>query len=175
MALTKNLGVKMLKKLSINVLCFVFALAGLGIASAAEWPDALIKEVEALKAAGKDKKDMPPTIAGVKNITGDEIKKMMDEKKKFVLLDNRLKADYDKEHITGAVLFTVDELLKNPKLANTYKKDDVLINYCNGVKCWRSPAAALLLKHLGFKNIYWYRDGLPDWIKKDYPTTEGKK
>ncbi|WP_333655595.1 rhodanese-like domain-containing protein [Dissulfurispira sp.] len=165
----------MLKKLSINVLCFVFALAGLGIASAAEWPDALIKEVEALKAAGKDKKDMPPTIAGVKNITGDEIKKMMDEKKKFVLLDNRLKADYDKEHITGAVLFTVDELLKNPKLANTYKKDDVLINYCNGVKCWRSPAAALLLKHLGFKNIYWYRDGLPDWIKKDYPTTEGKK
>ena len=36
----------------------------------------------------------------------------MDEKKKLVLMDNRLKADYDKEHITGAVLLTVDELLR---------------------------------------------------------------
>jgi rhodanese-related sulfurtransferase len=31
------------------------------------------------------------------------------------------------------------------------------------------------MKQLGFKNIYWYRTGLPDWIKKDYPTVEGKK
>jgi rhodanese-related sulfurtransferase len=32
----------------------------------------------------------------------------------------------------------------------------------------------MLLKHLGFKNLYWYRDGIPDWIKRDYPTVEGK-
>ncbi len=166
----------MFKKLAIALLCFAFAVVGFyNLASAAEWPDALLKELEVLKAAGNDKKDMPASIPGIKEIKGDELKKWMDEKKKFVLMDNRLKADYDKEHIVGAVLLTVDELIKDPKLADKYKKDDILVQYCNGVKCWRSPGAILLLKHLGFKNIYWYRDGIPDWIKKDYPTVEGKK
>lgn len=166
----------MFKKLAIALLCFAFAVVGFyNLSSAAEWPDALLKELEVLKAAGKDKKDMPASIPGIKEIKGDELKKWMGEKKKFVLMDNRLKADYDKEHIVGAVLLTVDELIKDPKLADKYSKDDILVQYCNGVKCWRSPGAILLLKHLGFKNIYWYRDGIPDWIKKDYPTVEGKK
>jgi len=164
----------MVKKLLIVALCLTVA----GIASvaiAADWPEPLIKELEALKLAGHDKKDMPASLAGIQEITGDELKKWIDTKKKFVLMDNRLKADYDKEHIVGAVLLTVDELVKDPKLAEPYKKDDILVNYCNGVKCWRSPGAILLLKQLGYKNIYWYRVGIPDWVKKDYPTVEGKK
>ncbi len=165
----------MLKKLAITMLCVLVAVLGVQkLASAGDWPDSLVKELEDLKAAGKDKKDMPASLPGIKEIKGDELKKMMDEKKKFVLMDNRLKADFDKEHITGAVLLTVDDLIKDPKLADKFKKDDMVVNYCNGVKCWRSPAAVLILKHLGFKNIYWYRDGIPDWIKKDYPTVEGK-
>ena len=74
-----------------------------------------------------------------------------------------------------AVSFSIDDLLKNPKIADKYSEAEILVQYCNGVKCWKSPATVLLLKHLGFKNIYWYRNGIPDWIKKDYPTVEGKK
>lgn len=165
----------MFRKIALVFLCFAVAFAvSAKYVSASTWPDALVKECEKLKADAKDKKDMPASLEGIKEITGDELKKMVDAKKKIVIMDNRLKADYDKEHITGAVLLTVDELIKDPKLADKYKKDDVLINYCNGVKCWRSPAAILLLKNLGFKNLYWYRNGIPDWIKKDYPTVEGK-
>ena len=165
----------MLKKLAIALLCFTFAVVGFyNLSSAAAWPDALLKEVEALKAAAKEKKDMPASIAGANNITGDEIKKWTDEKKKFVIMDNRGK-EYEKEHIAGAVSFSIDDLLKDPKIADKYSKDEILVQYCNGVKCWKSPATVLLLKHLGFKNIYWYRNGIPDWIKKDYPTVEGKK
>ena len=120
----------MLKKTAIAFVCLVFAVVGFyNLASASAWPDALIKEVEVLKAAGKDKIDMPASIAGVKNVTADEVKKMMDDKKKFVLMDNRLKADYEKEHITGAVLLTVDELLKDPKLADKYGKDETIVQY----------------------------------------------
>jgi len=32
----------------------------------------------------------------------------------------------------------------------------------------------VLLQELGYKNLYWYREGLPDWIKKGYATVEGK-
>lgn len=120
----------MIKKLAIALLCFTFAVVGLyTLASAADWPDSVIKEVEALKAAGKDKKDMPASIAGVKEITADELKKWIDEKKKFVIMDNRLKADYDKEHIVGAQLLTVDELLKDTKLADKYNKDEIIVQY----------------------------------------------
>lgn len=158
------------------VLLGIIVLAGTpGGAFGADWPDPLVKELEALKAAGKEKQDMPAAMPGVKEISGDELKQWIDSKKKFVIMDNRLKADYDKEHITGAVLLTVDELVKDPKLANAYGKDDILVNYCNGVKCWRSPGAILLLKHMGYKNLYWYRQGIPDWIKKDFPTVEGGK
>lgn len=165
----------MLKKVAVFLLCFAVAVAvSHKIAYAADWPEDLLRECEKLKADAKDKKDMPESLPGVKEITADEIKKMMDEKKKFVIMDNRVKADYDKEHITGAVMLTVDDLIKDPHVADKYNKNDIVVNYCNGVKCWRSPAAILLLKHLGFKNLYWYRKGIPDWIKKDYPTVEGK-
>lgn len=120
----------MVKKLAITVLCVMIAVVGAQkLASAADWPDGLLKQLEELKAAGKEKKDMPASMAGVTEIKGDELKKWMDEKKKFVLMDNRLKADYDKEHIVGAQLLTVDELVKDPKLAAKYNKDDVLVNY----------------------------------------------
>lgn len=120
----------MIKRLAIALLCFTFAVVGFSnLSSAAAWPDSLLKELEEFKALGKDKKDMPMDMAGVKKITGEELKKWMDEKKKFVLMDNRLKADYDKEHIVGAQLLTVDELVKDPKLADKYSKDDILVNY----------------------------------------------
>jgi len=32
----------------------------------------------------------------------------------------------------------------------------------------------VLLQDAGYKNVFWYREGMPDWIKKGYPTAEGK-
>ncbi|MEW6290500.1 MAG: rhodanese-like domain-containing protein [Thermodesulfobacteriota bacterium] len=158
----------------LTLLLVACLLAGFNSLASA-YSDGVVKECEKLKADAKEKKDMPVSLPGIKEITGDEIMKMIDEKKDLVIMDNRLKADYDKEHIKDAVLLTVDDLITDPKLAEKYSKDSILVNYCNGVKCWRSPAAILLLQELGFKNLYWYRNGLPDWIKKDYPTVEGGK
>lgn len=33
----------------------------------------------------------------------------------------------------------------------------------------------VLLQDIGYKNLYWYREGIPDWIKKGYDTVEGKE
>ncbi len=164
----------MSKKMAIFLLCFTIAVVGFCKVASAAYSEGVVKECEKLKALKNDNKDMPASLPGIKEITGDELKKWMDGKKKIVIMDNRPKAEYDKEHITGAVLVPVDDLMKDSKIIDKYNKNDSVINYCNGVKCWRSPATTLLLKELGFKNIYWYRNGLPDWIKKDYPTVEGK-
>ena len=56
---------------------------------------------------------MPAAMAGVKNITTDELKKMLDEGKTVVVLDNRPAKEYEAEHIPTAKRVGVDELLKN--------------------------------------------------------------
>ncbi len=155
--------------LVLSVVC-LFVLGMTTLAFASQWPPEVVAKVKVFKDLATDKKDMPPSHEGVKNITTAELKKWMDEKKKFILLDNRVKDQYDAEKIKGAEWLLADHLLADPKLADKYKKDDIIVLYCNGVKCWRSPAAAVMLQHLGFKNLYWYRDGIPVWKDAKYPT-----
>jgi len=157
-----------------GVIALLVAFGGVVLAQAG-WPDAIVKKIDELKILSRDKKDMAESMPGIKKITGEELKAWKDQSKRFVLLDNRVATDYDKEHIPGALRLAPDDLMPNPKLADRFSKDDVIVNYCNGVKCWRSSGAMVLLQSLGFKNLYWYRDGIPDWVKKDYPTVEGKK
>ncbi|TAN41118.1 MAG: rhodanese-like domain-containing protein [Nitrospirae bacterium] len=152
-----------------TVLTAVFVLllaAGLGYA--APYPDEVMKKIDDIKELEKNKKEMPESLAGVSIVKGDEVAKL--KAKGAKVLDNRVRAQYDTERVEGAQLLTVDELLKNPALAAPYNKEQDVVLYCNGIKCWRSPAAAILLQHLGFKKIHWYREGLPDWKKRGLPT-----
>lgn len=159
----------MLRKLLFLLVMAAFIAGGLaGISTAAQYPDTVMKKIDEIKELEKNKKEMPETLAGIETVKGDEAFKL--KAKGAKVIDNRIKAQYDTEHIEGAQLLTVDELLKNPSLADKLGKDDDLILYCNGVKCWRSPAAAVILQHLGFKKIHWYREGIPDWKKRGYPT-----
>lgn len=160
---------------------FVIALAIIFLASAGYAADSkysadTIKKVDECKTLKRDKKDMSETLSGIKNLKAEELKSWVDQKKKIVILDNRPADEYEKEHIPGAVRLNSDDLLEDSKKAEQagLKKDDIIVNYCNGVKCWRSPAVAVMLQNLGYKNIHWLRDGLPGWIKKGYPTAEGK-
>ncbi|MFA5810331.1 MAG: rhodanese-like domain-containing protein [Thermoleophilia bacterium] len=164
------------RQIVIALVC-VFVLVGGLYATACDgaYSDAVIKQTESLKADADAKKDMPESLPGIKLINGQELKEMVDAKKNFVLIDNRDKEQFTKEHITGAVLITVDELIGDPKLSDKLDKNVPLVLYCNGIKCWRSPGAALLYQSLGFKEIYWYRSGLPEWIKLDFPTVKDGK
>lgn len=167
---------KRIAALSIAFITAVLVLSGAAYAADAKYSANAVKKVDEFKLLKRDKKDMPETLAGIKNITPDELKAWIDQKKKIVVLDNRPADEFEKEHIPGAVRLNSDDLLENSKLAEQagLKKDDVIAGYCNGVKCWRSPAVSVMLVDLGYKNVYWLRGGLPDWIKKGYPTAEGK-
>ncbi len=168
-------------KLVIRLFLVVAVMASLimtgSIASGQQFSAGALKQIEELKLLSRDKKDIPESFAGVKKITAIELKSWIDQKKKFVLLDNRVPADFEKERIVGAKRLSPDDLIaKGIKAAEAVglKKDDIIVNYCNGVKCWRSSGAIVLLQDAGYKNLYWFRDGIPDWIKKGYPTAEGK-
>lgn len=122
---------KTVTKCLVAVLIAAFLLTGVQ-ALASQWSADTMKKIEELKLLSRDKKDIPESFAGVKKITADELKSWMDKKKKFVLLDNRVPADYEKEHIVGAVRLSPDDLLeKGPKAAEQLglKKDDTVVAY----------------------------------------------
>jgi len=150
------------------VLIFVMLLFSNSLFAGA-WPEDIEKKVNELHELAKNKQDMPPSLPGITVISGEKAYELW-KSKKAIFLDNRVKTQYDTEKIPGAVWFFTDDLLnKGPEFAKQLDKNKEYVLYCNGIKCWRSPATAIMLHYLGYK-IYWYREGLPDWKKRGYPT-----
>ncbi|MBI5056007.1 MAG: rhodanese-like domain-containing protein [Nitrospirae bacterium] len=156
---------KTLKCVPLMVLA-VLVLTGVCFA---DWPDSVTQKIDVIKGIEQEKKEMPASLEGVTILNGDEVYKLW-KSKKAVVLDTRNKVQYDTEKIEGAMHLSADELLKNPALADGFDKEKEYVLYCNGIKCPRSPWAAIMLQHLGFKKLDWYRDGMPDWKSKGYPT-----
>lgn len=148
---------------------FLVVFAAAGAVFAGPYPDDMMQKITAMKADAEAKKDMPASLPDIHVVNGAEAKKLLDGKK-AVFLDNRVKTQYDTEKIPGAQWFFCDDMVKDPSMADKLDKNKEYVLYCNGTHCWRSPATALMLQHLGFKKIYWYREGLPDWKKRGYPT-----
>ena len=166
----------MRRKTLVIALAVLFVLSG-GYVFAQKWSAETMKKIEELKSMAGAKKEMAKSMPGVTEIKAEELKSWLDQGKKFVLLDDRTKSDYEKEHIPGALRLAPDDLEPDAKAAEKLglKKDDIIVNYCNGIRCWRSPGTIVFLSELGYKNLYWYREGIPDWIKKGYDTVEGKE
>jgi rhodanese-related sulfurtransferase len=150
------------------LVALVMCLAFVAVGYAEPFPEDLVQKMMGLKADAEAKKDMPASIDGLPIVNGEEANKLY--KNKAVFLDNRVKSQYDTEKIAGAQWFFCDALIKDPTLASKLDKSKEYVVYCNGVLCWRSPAVGMMLKQLGFTKVYWYRDGLPDWKKRSFPT-----
>jgi hypothetical protein len=119
-----------MRKSFVMVLVLAFVLSAVYVV-AAQYSADTMKKIEELKIMSRDKKDMADSMSGVKKMTAEELKSWTDQKKKFVLLDNRVPADYEKERIAGAIRLSPDDLLENPKKAEQVglKKDDIIVNY----------------------------------------------
>ena len=99
---------------------------------------------------------------------------------KVGIYDVRKKAEYVEAHIKGAISIPYKE--KSGKSAGfdaskdklklrkfPADKNAVIVVHCNGARCWKSYKAAVLLVRAGYKNVKWYRDGIPDWVAKGNP------
>jgi PQQ-dependent catabolism-associated CXXCW motif protein len=47
--------------------------------------------------------------------------------------------------------------------------DRPLVFYCASAACWHSYNAAQRARLLGYRKVYWYRDGLRDWMQNGEP------
>lgn len=93
------------------------------------------------------------------------VKEMLDNGKKFTLVDVRGQGEYEICRIDGSTLIPLDviEERKIEKL-NGLKKDDEIVLHCKaGV---RSLKAAKALIDIGFKNVKSMRGGIEEWAER---------
>jgi len=120
-------------------------------------------------AAGVAGQEAPPIPKDAKIIGAEELKKMMDGKEKFLLVDARNGSEYKAGHIPTAVHIYDKEMDAN-KAKLPADKSFPIVFYCNGYpKCPRSANAATIATAWGYKKIHVYVGGYPDWEQKGYP------
>ena len=123
--------------------------------------------------------ETPPTIDGVKVVTADEAKKMLDRGVPF--FDARVATEYAEKTIKGAKSVPYRE--KSAKAVDFDRKQDQfdltklpadkaapLVFFCNAGECWKSYKASVVSRDAGYKQIYWLRGGMPEWVAKGLPT-----
>lgn len=121
----------------------------------------------------------PDSLVGVKLVTAEQVQQAM--AKGAAAFDVRVAAECTEKTIKGAVCHTYRE--KSAKAAEFDKSQDQfdlsklpadkaapVIFFCNSGDCWRSYKAAVVVRDAGWKNVSWFRGGMPEWTAKGLPT-----
>lgn len=114
----------------------------------------------------------PTSLPGAKVITAVEARDLM--AKGVPIYDVRSDEAYKNGYVPGSILVPYDEasakevdfdpaddkfsLNRLPK-----DKNAPLIMFCDGSICWKSYKSAVMAIKAGWKNIYWFRGGFPEW------------
>jgi rhodanese-related sulfurtransferase len=104
------------------------------------------------------------------SVSAAYIKKLMEDKTPYALIDARPKRLADKGMIPTAINISDTEFDKNvDKLPAD--KATLLIYYCGGLECVLSDNSAEKAKKLGYTNVLTYPPGYPEWEKLNAPAT----
>lgn len=105
------------------------------------------------------------------DIGGDEVAALY--KAGVLFLDARRTSVYDEGHIKGARPFSVwesdiDEKVKKlfDERGDPQEQARPIVIYCSGGECQDSHMLAQKLWGIQFNNIYVYKDGFPDWLRR---------
>jgi len=123
--------------------------------------------------------EVPSTLSGVKIVTAEETQRMLDSG--VPVIDTRVAAEYAEKTIKGAISVPYKEKsAKDPGFDASQDQFDLsklpadknapMVLFCNSGECWKSYKACVTALKAGYKNIYWFRGGFPEWTGKGLPT-----
>jgi rhodanese-related sulfurtransferase len=118
-------------------------------------------------------------LDGVKIVTAEQVKDQM--AKGVAVFDVRVAAECSEKTIKGAVCNAYKEKsAKAPDFDRSQDQFDVsklpadkgapVVFFCNSGECWKSYKASVVARDAGYKNVQWFRGGLPEWSAKGLPT-----
>lgn len=74
---------------------------------------------------------------------------------------------YDPEKSAKEVGF--DSTMDKFDMSKLPNKDAIIVVFCNAGSCWKSYKSATVLVANGYKHVFWYREGVPDWKARKLP------
>jgi rhodanese-related sulfurtransferase len=123
--------------------------------------------------------DTPASLDGATVVTAEKVKDL--QAKGATVVDTRVANEYAEAHIKGAISVPYKEKsAKAPDFDASQDSWDMskipadknvhLVLYCNAGECWKSYKSAKMAVKAGYKNVYWFRGGIPEWKAKGLPT-----
>ena len=121
----------------------------------------------------------PDRLAGAQLVSADQVRELI-AKGGVVVVDTRSQREFAAEHIAEAVLAPYGEQSLKERDYDV-SKDDLgaiakldrskpTVFLCNGPECWKSYKASREAVKMGFKTVYWFRGGMPEWRARGLPT-----
>ena len=116
--------------------------------------------------------------AGVVIVDAKKVQEL--QAKGAVLVDTRKAAEYGEGSIKGAISVPYDPekstktaefdaSLDKFDLSKLADKNAHIVVFCNSGTCFKSYKGAVVLAKNGYKHVYWYRSGVPDWKARKLP------
>ena len=102
----------------------------------------------------------------IPQISADEVKKAIDLKADFILLDVRTPEEFKQGKISGSVNLPIDSIADKITQEITDKNKTIYLYCLSGS---RSDAAVSIMLQLGYKNVFSMTNGLLMWRFKKYP------
>ena len=141
----------MIRKITIWIIALSFvACATQNLGGVVKTSDQLVKEAKAT----------------IREVSVDDVKKMIDNKEKIIILDVRDKEEFETGYIPGAINLSRG-MLEFKISALIPDKNARIIVYC-GIDL-RGPLAARTLNEFGYKNAVNINGGLKAWKAAGYP------
>lgn len=123
----------------------------------------------------------PGQLPGATRVDAKQVEDLLRRGVAFV--DVRTEKEFKERRVKGAVLIPyIEKSLKDvafdasvDSFAGLDKLDPAkpVIFACNGAECWKSYKASRLAVAKGFKTVYWFRGGLPEWASQGLPVEQG--
>lgn len=111
----------------------------------------------------------PQTIAGARIVNSEQLIEAVIDIPELILIDSRVAADRNDGFIEGSISLT-DTDTSCASLAEVVPgKTSPVLFYCNGIRCGRSAKAAEVAVSCGYSHVLWFRNGMEEWLDKEYP------
>jgi len=107
----------------------------------------------------------------MKTISAQELKKKIDDKEDFELVDVLGTESFKSKHIPTSKDIDVGEIEDRAEKELPDKNKEIIV-YCASKTCQASPNAAKKLEEMGYTNVIDFEDGLAGWQDAGYKFEE---
>lgn len=109
----------------------------------------------------------PENVAGATTVDAAAAKQLFDQEAAFV--DLRKENVWNSGRIPGAIWMDFKNAFSEQTIEAEVGKDEKLVFYCSGIRCPRSAKASKKALSWGYRQVYYFRGGFPEWKTAGLP------